>query len=138
MSDGRLPVYTRRVEELRINVDPAAPRGVHLLRLEGPFTLRDIFDFQSLVRRVEIPLTIVDFTGVPYMDSAALGSVMGLHAFCQRKHQKYALTGCNDRLQTLFGVCGVDRTLILYPDVEAALQALATDIARADAASGSR
>jgi len=129
-------VYTRRVDELKIIVEPNPPGGVHLLRLEGPFTLRDIFDFQALVRRAEIPLTIVDFTGVPYMDSAALGSVMGLHAFCQRKNQKYALTGCNDRLGTLFSVCGVDQTLVTYPTIADAIQALAPGASKVDAASG--
>ena len=129
MSDGLGQVYTRRLDELKITVDPDAPQGVHLLRLSGPFTLRDIFDFQTLVRRAEIPLTIVDFTNVPHMDSAALGSVMGLHAFCQRKNQRYALTGCNDRLMTLFDVCGVDQTLVMYPTVADAVQALASGAA---------
>ena len=93
---------------------------MRLLRLTGPFTLPGIFEFQSIVKSVDDPLVIVDLAGVPFMDSAALGAVMFLHASSLRRHHQYALTGASERLHTLFKVGGVDEILVTYPTVEEA------------------
>lgn len=97
-SDGRLP-------------------GERVVKLTGPFTLAAVFDFQAAIRANHPPITIVDLTKVPYMDSAALGSLMGLHVSCQQRERRYALVGASDRLQTLFQVSGVGSILILYPNL---------------------
>jgi anti-anti-sigma factor len=112
------------VETLTIELIPGTPEGVRIIRLAGPFTLTSIWEFQSLIRDGTERITIVDFNGVPYMDSAALGSVMGLHASCQRLQRKYGLAGVNARLQTLFTVAGVNGILATYPTVEDALRSL--------------
>jgi anti-anti-sigma regulatory factor len=46
------------------------------------------------------------------MDSAALGSLLGLHVSCQRHGLQYALAGAADRLKTLFRVAGVEDLLV--------------------------
>ena len=112
------------MEQLTIETVADAPEGVRILRLVGPFTLPSIWEFQSLVRSGDEHTTILDFTEVPYMDSAALGSVMGLHVSCQRLNRKYALVGVGQRLRTLFTVSGVNPILITYPTVSEALQSL--------------
>lgn len=112
------------MEQLTIDTVPDSPAGVRILRLTGPFTLTSIWDFQSQIRSGTEQTTIVDFTEVPYMDSAALGSVMGLHVSCQRLHRKYGLIGVGPRLRTLFEVAGVDRLLVTFPSLDAALDAL--------------
>lgn len=94
--------------------------GVRVLKLTGPFTLSSVFDFQAIVREGDAPVTIIDLGGVPYMDSAALGSVLGFHASCQREHRRYSLVGVSDRLATLFRVAGVEGMLSTYPSMEAA------------------
>jgi len=50
--------------------------GERILKLSGPFTLSTVFDFQDAMRPTHPPITIVDLTDVPYMDSAALGTLM--------------------------------------------------------------
>jgi anti-sigma B factor antagonist len=100
------------------------PESVRVLKLSGPFTLKDIWHFQAAARDATLPITIVDLTDVPYMDSAALGSVMGVHMSRQRVHQKYAIVGANERLETLFEVAGVGHLLIRYPTTAEALKAL--------------
>lgn len=82
--------------------------GERILTLTGPFTLAAVFDFQDSIRKDHAPITIVDLTGVPYMDSAALGSLLGLHVSCQKDQRHYALIGVSDRLRTLFRVAGVN------------------------------
>ncbi len=106
--------------DLKIESLPGTRSGVRLLRLTGPFTLPGIFEFQSIVRALNDPVVIVDLTGVPFMDSAALGAVMFLHASSLRRQHRYALAGASDRLHTLFKVGGVDEILVTYPTVEEA------------------
>jgi len=112
------------VEELTIETVAGPPDGVRILTLTGPFILRTLFDFQSLVRAGNEAATIIDLTGVPYIDSAALGCLMGVHVSCQRLNWKYALVGASARLKNLFNMVGVDDILVTYPTVAEAREAL--------------
>jgi len=94
-----------------IEVLQGAEPGTRVMKLSGPFVLQTVFEFQDLVRKDVTPMTVIDLTDVPYMDSAALGAVLGFHASCQREGTGYAITGASDRLRTLFKVAGVDGLL---------------------------
>ncbi len=81
---------------------------VKILKLNGPLTIHNFFDFQELTRQRPAPrILFVDLTEVPYIDSAALGSFVGLHVSCESGNRKYALVGANDRLKTLFDLTHV-------------------------------
>jgi anti-anti-sigma factor len=112
------------MEDLRIETVADAPEGVRILRLTGPFTMKTLFDFQPIVRSGDAPVTLIDLAGVPYVDSAALGCLMGVHVSFQRLNRKYALVGVTPRLMSLFSMVGVDNFVVMYPTVEAALKAL--------------
>ncbi len=46
--------------------------GTRVIRLSGPLTLHNLFEFQTEIRSGQPPSSaIFDLTGVPYMDSAA-------------------------------------------------------------------
>jgi|SRR5579871_2840417 len=113
------------MEQFKIESTEVGPCGTRILRLAGPFTLKDVFEFQALVRSGDHPVTIIDLTAVPYMDSASLGSIMGVHASSQRQQRRYALVGVCDRIRTLFQVAGVDKMLTCYASVSDAQTALA-------------
>jgi anti-sigma B factor antagonist len=106
------------MDQLDIQSVTGTKPGVRILKLTGPFTLATVFDFQTVVREGSAPLTIIDLSGVPYMDSAALGSVLGFHASCHREGKRYGLVGVSDRLRTLFRVAGVDGMMPLYASLE--------------------
>jgi len=93
---------------------------MRVLRLVGPFTLNTLVAFQETVRKDPGPLTIIDLSDVPYMDSAALGSLLGVHVSCERNGRKYALVGVPERIETLFRTCHVDDFLVIHPDLAAA------------------
>ena len=112
------------MEQLKIDVSPDFAPDVHVLKLSGPFLLANVFEFQAIVRDSPKPTTIVDLSDVPYMDSAALGAVVGLHISSQRLGHKYALVGPSQRLETMFDVSGVRDLLVVFPTFEAALNAL--------------
>ena len=112
------------MDELKIDSTLGTRDGVRILRLSGPFVLQGVFEFQSIARAGHDPVTIVDLTDVPFMDSAALGAVMGLHVSCQRQQRKYGLVGASERLRTLFDVAGVAAILVTFKSVEEAEEKL--------------
>jgi anti-anti-sigma factor len=119
------------MDELGIEIAVGARPNLRTLRLTGPFTLATMFDFQDIVREGEAAITIIDLSGVPYMDSAALGAVLGFHVSCQRLGHRYALTGVSARIRTLFLVAGVDGFLVQYDTAELAEAHLAASAAGA-------
>jgi anti-anti-sigma factor len=108
------------VSEFTIEVLPGSVPEVRVLKLAGPFTLRDVFEFQEIVRTGATPVTIIDLTSVPYMDSASLGSVLGFHVSCEKDKRKYAIVGASDRLRSLFRMSGVDSMLHFAASADAA------------------
>jgi anti-sigma B factor antagonist len=98
--------------------------GERILKLSGPFTLSTVFDFQDAMRSNRPPIIIIDLTDVPYMDSAALGSLMTLHVSCQQHGRHYALVGVSDRLESVFRVSGVAAILVVYRSLAEAEAAL--------------
>ncbi|MGC9945084.1 MAG: STAS domain-containing protein [Bryobacteraceae bacterium] len=113
------------MDDLRIELSPGSRDGIRVLKLIGPFTLKNVFEFQTVVRQDAVPLTIIDLTAVPFMDSAALGSILGFHASCQRHGVRYALAGASDRLKTLFKVIHVDDLVVSCGTVAEAESTLA-------------
>jgi anti-sigma B factor antagonist len=117
------------MDELKIESTPGIRDGIRILRLSGPFTLQGLFDFQAIARSINDPITIIDLTEVPYMDSASLGAIMGVHTSSQRHHRQYAVVGMSERLRTLFHVAGVDNILVTYPSIEEAQEKLTSKAA---------
>src|ERR1051326_5001755 len=103
--------------EFKIESLPGETEESRVVELRGPFTLKTVAEFQSIVREAGKPLTVIDLSRVPYMDSAALGSVLGFHISCQNRGIHYAITGASDRLMTIFRVAGVESLLFFAPSV---------------------
>jgi anti-sigma B factor antagonist len=95
----------------------------HAYRLEGPLTLNNLFGFQEVLRQ-QCDTTILDMSGVPYMDSAGLGVLVNSHVSHQQHGRRLILAGVNERVQELFRLTKVDTVLELVPDLEAAYRAL--------------
>ena len=88
--------------------------GTQVFSLVGPLTLRNLFELQSELRNsVPPPLTVIDLTQVPYMDSAGMGLVMNHYVRCQTRGTKLVVVGANNRVLDLFKVTKVDRVLPL-------------------------
>jgi anti-sigma B factor antagonist len=92
-----------------------------IFALNGPLTLRNMFEFQSELRSTAPPrLTIFDFAGVPYMDSAGMGLVMNHYVHCQTLGARLIVAAANGRVMDLFKVTKVDTVLPLAISVEEA------------------
>ena len=107
------------MHELKIEVSSGIS-GVRILRLTGPLILNTLFEFQDLARADADSAIVIDLSGVPYMDSAGLGSVLGVLTSCQRKGRGFGIVGVTDRIRTLFKVAGVDGLIPTFDSVEIA------------------
>ena len=107
------------MNELKIEIENAAS-GVRIFRLAGPLILNTLFEFQDLARADSGSAIVIDLSGVPYMDSAGLGAVLGILASCQRKGRGFGVAGATDRIMTLFRVAHVDGLIPTFDSVEIA------------------
>jgi anti-sigma B factor antagonist len=95
--------------------------GTRVFSLSGPLTLRNLFELQSELRRSEPPpMTVIDLTQVPYMDSAGMGLVMNHYVRCQTRGVKLVVVGANNRVMDLFKVTKVDCVLPLAKTIDEA------------------
>jgi anti-anti-sigma factor len=111
-------------QKVKIDILTGSRPGIRIIQLSGPLTIHNFFEFQDLSRQNLPGTLIVDLTHVTYIDSAALGCLIGIHLSREKTGQKYALVGANERARSLFSMCGVDRFFVTYPavgDAEAAL-----------------
>lgn len=89
--------------------------------LNGPLILRNLFEFQAELReKPPSPLTIIDLSGVPYMDSAGMGLLMNQYVRCQTRGAKLIVSGANNRVMDLFKITRVDTILSLASSIEEA------------------
>jgi anti-sigma B factor antagonist len=107
-----------RDEDLHIEIIER-PSGTQLLILNGPLTLRTLFEFQEVARRHAGAL-VIDAAAVPYMDSAGLGALIGIYASCQRTGQGFAISSVPDRVQVLLEMTGVKGILPCFPSINEA------------------
>jgi anti-anti-sigma factor len=111
-------------KELTYATSEGAKPGTTILKLEGPFTLGNMFKLQADMRALKPDCLIMDMSAVPYMDSAGLGVIMNYFVAAQGSGRKFLLAGVNDRVRALLEMTKVDAVLRLCDSVEAA-QALA-------------
>lgn len=95
--------------------------GTRILVLEGPLTLRNMFDLQSDLRSQPVPdLSILDLSQVPYMDSAGMGLIINHFTQCQSSGKRMVAVGVSPRVLELFKLTRVDAIIPQAPTVEAA------------------
>ena len=110
-----MPEAPLRVETLTSSV-PAC----RLLKLDGPLTLSNFFEFQSLVRSDRTTSLIVDLSGVPYIDSAGIGCLVNGYVSHQHAGKRLCLVGVTDRVRTALRVANVEQFFpILFSLAEA-------------------
>ena len=112
-------------ESIQILASEGAASGQKILTLRGPLNIHTIFEFQAAIRGEQSPVVIVDLTGVPYVDSAGLGAIVGAYVSAQRGNRKLVLAGLNERVKALLSMTHVSRLFEPYATVEDAERATA-------------
>jgi anti-sigma B factor antagonist len=112
-------------DTLRIEDQPTAIPGHRVLRLDGPLVLTTVFDFQATVRADASQSLIIDFSNVPYADSAGIGALVGAYVTRQNSKRNLALVGVSDRIHNALKVTHVEQFFRFFDSVSEAEQATA-------------
>ncbi len=70
------------------------------------------------------PTIILDLTGVPYVDSSGLGSLVSAYISCQKSGRRVALTGVNKKVMKVFEITKVEPIFLMFPTLSDAVEAL--------------
>ena len=95
-------------ESLRIEDQPGTQPGQRILRLNGTLVMTTMFEFQAMVRADTSSSLIIDFTNVPYVDSAGIGALVGAYVTHQKEGRSLYLVGVSDRIHNALQVTRVD------------------------------
>src|SRR5271156_4322000 len=98
--------------------------GQKILKLTGSLTIHSVFAFQEATREETAQQVILDFSGVPYMDSAGLGALVGAYVAAQRTQRKLAVAGMNTQVKALIDMTHVGTLIKSYATVQEAEEAL--------------
>ena len=94
-----------------------------VLSLRGPLTMENVSPFLNAVRRENSATMILDLSGVPYLDSSGLGSLVSAYTSFQKSGRRVALTGVNQRVMKVFEITKMEAIFLMFPTLSDALEA---------------
>jgi anti-sigma B factor antagonist len=112
-------------ESLRIEDQSGAQPGHRILRLDGALVMTTMFEFQAMVRADKSQALIIDFSNVPYVDSAGIGALVGAYVNRQHGGRSLALVGVSERIHNALAVTRVEQFFRFFDSVSAAEEATA-------------
>jgi anti-sigma B factor antagonist len=112
-------------DNLQILTLDGARMGQRIMRLKGPLSLHTVFEFQGAVRSESSPHLIIDFSDVPFLDSSALGALVGVHVSAQKAGRKLGFTGMNTQVITLLEMTRIRPLFRIYSTLQEAEAAAA-------------
>jgi anti-sigma B factor antagonist len=98
--------------------------GVQVLAITGAIRYGALDPLQDAIQGAKEPALILDLTGVPYMDSTAVGALVRVYVTCQKAGRKLALVGMNARIANVLRLVGVDILFTTFDNVAQAEESL--------------
>ena len=112
------------LENLQIVSSPGARDGETILSLKGPLSIHTIFTFQAEMRAEISPALIVDFGGVPFIDSAGLGALVAAQVSARKAQRKLGFVGMNTQVLALIDMTHLKQLFRIFPTIQEAEAAL--------------
>jgi len=104
-------------ENLQI-VASQTSRGQKIFSLKGPLSIHTLFKFQEAVRSESSSVLILDFTEVPFIDSAGLGAVVSAHVNARKSDRRILFAAFNGQARTLIEMTHVNDLLETYDTID--------------------
>ena len=79
-----------------------------VLKLAGPLTIATLYEFQNLVRTNSSTGLVLDFSRVPYIDSAGVGALVGAYVRHKKEGHSLTLAGVNERVRGTLQITQVE------------------------------
>ena len=100
--------------------------GYAVLCFRGPVILENVTIFLSAVKREEsFSNLILDFSEVPYIDSAALGGLVSAYVSRRKLGRSLLLAGLSDRVLKMMKITNIESLFVTFPTLEDAMGGLA-------------
>src|SRR6202161_4174400 len=113
------------VEPFRVVTQPGTRDGLQVLALRGALTSTSSPAFTEAVMGVAAPRLILDLTGVPTIDSVAIGALVRAFVSCHKSGRKLALVGLNHRVHNVLHLTGIAPLFDTYATISEAEAGLA-------------
>jgi len=107
-------------DKLVVESLPGSNAGESIVKLTGPLVLNNLFGFQDKMQQQTANLTLLDLKGVPYVDSAGLGSLVKFFVSYKRHGRKLILIAPSEQVQSLMSMTKVETLFEIYPSIAAA------------------
>ena len=112
-------------EKLTITEAQGAREGERILRLKGPITNATLSVLRDTMRADKTAKTVIlDFSQVPYVDSAGVGVIVNAHVSCVNSGRRLVLVAVQDRIRSLMKNTRVDEVLSIFPTLKEAQSAM--------------
>lgn len=103
---------------LNIEPIPGNKPGTVILRLTGPLILNNVLPLRAVFRNSEPPrLTVLDLSGVSYIDSAGMSEIINHEVYCRDKGVRLTLAGVTPRVLGMLQITRLDTVLTLAATV---------------------
>jgi anti-sigma B factor antagonist len=108
------------LENLQMVASDGTRAGQRILRMKGPLSIHTVFEFQNVVRTETSANVIIDFSGVPYIDSAGLGALVGAHLSAQKSRRKLLFAAMNEQAIALLEMTRIRSLFAIYSTLQEA------------------
>jgi len=98
-----------RDDNLVIEELPAGANGDQVWRLTGPIVITSFFEFQERARAEKSKTLVLEFSGVPYIDSTGIGALVTIYVNRQKEGRSLLLVGVPPRVRTALQVTKVEQ-----------------------------
>jgi len=105
-------------DNLQIVSSPGGREGVRILQLKGSLNIHTVFTLQDALKKETCPALILDFSAVPFIDSAGLGALVAAHISTQKAMRKLFLVETNSQVKALIEMTHVNQLLKSFPTVK--------------------
>ena len=119
------------MEQLEVSRARGATGTTAILRLKGALTLASVHILEQSLREIGEVDTVIDVSGVPYIDSGGLGAILSRWSKNQRASRRFALTGTHRRIDSLLEITKVNTILPIFATPEDADRSFTTRAAGA-------
>jgi anti-anti-sigma factor len=102
------------LESGRLTVELTTDAQSAAVRLEGELDLETAVEFDRQLARIdgEITRLLIDLSGVTFMDSTGLGSIVRAHQSAEASGCAFVVRRGSHQVQRLFALTGVDERLV--------------------------
>ena len=113
------------IQAFELEQHPGSVPNSTVITASGPLVIEHLFKFQNAWRSDQSDILIFNCSGVTYIDSSLIGSLVNAHVHRSKTGRKLALAAVPERVREMLKVTRVDTLFKFYTTVEDAENAMA-------------